>query len=131
MIKETTVRKSPRRGFTLLELLVVIGIILLLVSITVFGLRHVNATAARHETFAEMNICEGMIKEYGTVNGFTNIEGSSNSGATISPPAMQSVKFTLPIYLDTPSTQTGSCNCGPVSNGAPNSLIIGDDALSE
>jgi len=132
VIKETTVRNSARRGFTLIELLVVIGIILLLVSITVFGLRHVNATAARHETFAEMNICEGMLKEYENVNGFTNVEGtagSANSLATISPPgatsppAQQTLKFALPIYLDNIPPNPPI----PATPPAAPSFIVGDD----
>src|SRR3954462_12067149 len=38
--------RGSRRGFTLVELLVVIGIILVLIAIVVVGLRHVNNTAA-------------------------------------------------------------------------------------
>jgi len=95
--------RRPPKGFTALELLVVIGIILLLVSIVVFGLRHVNATAARHETIAEMNLCSDMLKEYQNVNGMTNIEGnvnSVNSTTPVAPPAAGGQQLTFPIYQD-------------------------------
>lgn len=94
-----------RAGFTLIELMVVIGIILLLVSIVTFGFRHVQAQAARHETFAEMNICEGMLKEYGSVSGMANITDPpppppSPTPPKISPPLDPTVSYQVPIYLD-------------------------------
>jgi prepilin-type N-terminal cleavage/methylation domain-containing protein len=121
VIKETTVRKSPRRGFTLLELLVVIGIILLLVSIVVFGLRHVNAAAARHETIAEMNICEGMLKEYQSINGFTNIEtpGTMPSiNVPLGPTPADTANVVLPVYV---------LNAAASIPGPPPSFLSGND----
>src|ERR1700733_493491 len=106
--KETNVRRAFRKGFPLIELMVVIGIILLLVSITVFGLRHVNAVAARKETFAEMEICRNMLKEYQSVNGLTNIEGNSFTVPKITVPNTINPAATVdvlePIYKDSNSS---------------------------
>ena len=62
-------RHARRRGFTLIELLVVIGIIMILVGLLVVGFRHINATAARKETIAELHSCRGMLTEYESRNG--------------------------------------------------------------
>lgn len=103
--------------------MVVIGIILLLVSIVVFGLRHVNASAARHETVAEMNICEGMLKEYQSINGMTNIEDFAAQPAPVKltiplgPTPGDAMDVPLPVYVN---------NQTPIA-GPPPSFLKGDD----
>jgi type II secretory pathway pseudopilin PulG len=73
-VKETPV-KHPRRGFSLIEILVVIGIIMILIGLLVVGYRHLNASAARKETVVELHICRGMLTEYENHNGTDFIAG--------------------------------------------------------
>jgi hypothetical protein len=54
--------------------LVVIGVILILMGLLVYGFKHVMATAAMRETFAELKICSGMLTEYSNHNGLNNVE---------------------------------------------------------
>src|SRR5205814_8782217 len=85
--------------------LVVIGIILVLIAIVVMGLRHTSQMAARHETAAEVKVCEDLLKEYQAVNGMKNLEGpASTVSATYAlnlpyPPWLNHAYY-LPIYLD-------------------------------
>jgi prepilin-type N-terminal cleavage/methylation domain-containing protein len=121
-------RPTARTGFTLIELLVVIGIILVLIAIVVVGLRHVNNTAARHETVAEMKICTDALKEYQNINGLTKIESDTTATPPQSiqlPPPWQngvggtysSGKFNIPIFVDPPGT------------GGPAELLTTDTTL--
>jgi prepilin-type N-terminal cleavage/methylation domain-containing protein len=113
-----------RRGFTLIELMVVIGIILVLVAIVVLGLRHVNNQAALRETQAEMVICQDLLKEYQNVNESSGIEGPSMSGGvpvaptpfTMPPPWNFPIKF--PVFFDASLEVTG---------GQPASALLTDD----
>jgi prepilin-type N-terminal cleavage/methylation domain-containing protein len=96
---------ARRRAFTLVELLVVIGIILVLIAIVVAGIRHTSYLAAKHETAAELKVCEDLLKEYQAINGMKNIEGPAN---TVTPdralklpnPTWLNHEYRLPIYID-------------------------------
>lgn len=101
--------RSSSSGFTLIELMVVIGIILLLVSIVTFGFRHVQVQAARHETLAEMQVCEVMLKEYTAVNGMMDITVQRPlppPGFPKIPPPFITVplgpnaSYQVPVYMD-------------------------------
>jgi prepilin-type N-terminal cleavage/methylation domain-containing protein len=109
--------RRTRGGFTLIELMVVIGIILVLVSIVVIGLRHVNYTAARHETVAELKICADMLKEYESVNNLAGIEevAAGRQVPKSGIPASAPLQFQLPVYLDQPPTNLNYS--GEIKNG--------------
>lgn len=130
-------KHSQRRGFTLIELMVVIGIILVLVAIVVLGLRHVNYTAARHETIAEMKICSDMLTEYKNVHGslgeMTTVAGvQQTSGIEMTeggtpypltlPAPWQTVSVNLPVYLDSASNPPVE-----ITGGKQQSVLLTDD----
>ena len=81
--------RHARRGFTLIEVLVVIGIILVLVGMLVWGFRHVNATAAHKETVVELHVLKGMLADYEKNDGLQGIETYETA-----PPTQ------FPIYTD-------------------------------
>ena len=83
-----TAPKRARRGFTLIEILVVIGIILILLGMVVLGFRHIDAVASKRDTVAELHVCRDLLTEYEKLNGLDAIE------AFVVPPAP------LPPYLD-------------------------------
>lgn len=131
-----------RRGFTLIELMVVLGIILVLVAIVVLGLRHVNSQAASRETQSEMVILNDWITEFRNVHGslgeMTTVAGTQvTSGiemapvkrqdGTIVPPfpvpagmisPMQVNALTLPVFLDANPE---------VISGQPQTALTNDD----
>jgi prepilin-type N-terminal cleavage/methylation domain-containing protein len=65
-------------GFTLVELLVVIGLIVVLIAMIVGGVRHTRSLALRQETQVELKLCEDMLAEYKAVNGFKTILGTTD-----------------------------------------------------
>ena len=116
--------RRARPAFTLIELLVVIGIILVLIAIVVMGLRHVNYTAARHETIAEFKICQDILKEYESVNGLSKIEASSGSvvGFKLPSPPLDPTPFNLPIFLDPPTGEIKGAKPAQISVYTPDNL---------
>ena len=68
-----TAPKRARRGFTLIEILVVIGIILILLGMVVLGFRHIDAVASKRDTIAELHVCRDLLTEYEKLNGNANI----------------------------------------------------------
>ena len=100
-----------RRGFTLVELLVVIGIIVVLIAIIVMGVRHTTSLAARHETEAELKVCVDLLREYQSINGMKNIAGPAGSVNRNMPlnlpyPPWLNHSYNLPIYVDEPDGST-------------------------
>lgn len=91
--------RHPRRGFTIIELVIVIGIIMILMGLLVVGYRHIQATAARRETVAELHICRGMLQEYESRDGLQAIEfyATSQQGDPNAPP---NTPKNFPVYMD-------------------------------
>ena len=133
--------------------MVVIGIILVLVAIVVLGLRHVNYVSARHETIAEMKICQDLLTEFKNVHGslseMTTIipQGQVTSGIEMPGPTGQpayqltlpppwSVSVTLPVYIDNsvtetiggsqPATALGNDDFAGRGSGLPGNRDLGD-----
>ncbi|HEY8750012.1 MAG TPA: type II secretion system protein [Tepidisphaeraceae bacterium] len=97
---------TRRHGFTLIELLVVIGIILVLTTIILTGIKHVTNLTIRHETQAELKVCEDLLREYRNINGLKNIEAPAAS-IVGTPPRMKlpspnwiSGEYPLPMFVD-------------------------------
>lgn len=94
--------RHSRRGLTLIEVLVVIGIILVLVGLLVAGFRHLNRTAANKETLAELHVCRGLLQEYENKAGLAGIEAAA--AQTTDPNAPLPGKF--PVFQDPADTVT-------------------------
>lgn len=114
-------------GFTLVEMLVVVGLIIALIAIVASGLRHVKNTAARHETIVELKICTDILKEYESINGLKNLEAAQGSVTVqaqvrvLPYPVWIAGYCSIPIYLDVP---------GPdeiLTGDAPHSAIATTD----
>jgi type II secretory pathway pseudopilin PulG len=107
--------RHSRRGFTLIEIVVVIGIIMLLIGLLIGGYRHINATAARRETVAELKTYVAMLTEYenhaGTAGSGSNAVEADNPNPQIKDlSAPSGTPQLFPIFLD------------PLQNGNPTRL---------
>jgi prepilin-type N-terminal cleavage/methylation domain-containing protein len=72
--------RHNRRGFTLIEVLAVIGIILVLLGLLVGAYRHISQAAARKETIADLHICRAMLTEYENHNGISVVTNATGAG---------------------------------------------------
>jgi general secretion pathway protein G len=63
-MKAPTERTCPRRGFTLVEMLVVIAIIVVLSGLTIAGLGYVNQKQAREQTKVQIGLLQMALEEY-------------------------------------------------------------------
>ena len=95
---------ARRAGFTLVELLVVMGIILVLITIVTLGIRHTSSMAARHQTQATMKLCGDLLAQYKAVNGYKNILGDYNTiqrGLPLRlPSGWITGQFDLPMFVN-------------------------------
>ena len=98
-----TAMKRSQRGFTLIEVLVVIGIILVLLGMVVLGFRHLDAVASKRDTVAELHVCRDLLTEYGNLNGLDNLDVTI--AANISPKQSKDPnapgRQLFPVYVDT------------------------------
>ncbi len=96
--------RRPRCAFTLVELLVVIGLIVVLIAIVAAGVRHTRALATRQVTRARLKLCEDLLAEYKSINGYKNILGPADSVITGYPIRLPSQawiagQYNLPIFV--------------------------------
>jgi len=89
-----------RRGFTLIEMLIVIAIILILMSIGVSGFRSMELTASRKQTITSLAGAEALVRELNALGALNRLEGPSG----LSPAAV----FTTGSSVGTP----GDVNVG-------------------
>src|SRR4051794_6614211 len=71
-------RRTGHSGFTLIEMLIVIGIILLLITIGVMGYRSMERTAAMNSTKTTLGAVEGLLKNLSGTGSPNLIEGVSD-----------------------------------------------------
>jgi prepilin-type N-terminal cleavage/methylation domain-containing protein len=104
------VRKS-RRGFTLIEVLTVIGIILLLIGIAVVGFRYIDRSANMKHTRVVLENARAMMTEL-DVNGSTNlIEGAGTpNGNQNQAPFAVGAALDATTFADVNPGQTGRSN---------------------
>ena len=114
-------RRRPR-GFTLVELLVVMGLIVVLVAIIAAGVRHTRGQASRHATQSRLKVCQDILTEYKAANGYKTILGPADSvtmGYPIRlPKAWITGQFNSPLFVyprDNGSTEVISQVDNPVS----------------
>ena len=69
--------RRTHRGFTLIEILVTLGIMLVLVAIAVLGFRHFDKVAAENLTRTRLENCKSMLSQYEGQATLSALEGSS------------------------------------------------------
>lgn len=94
-----TAQRRAQRGFTLIEVLVVIGIILVLLGMVVLGFRHLDAVASKRDTVAELHVCRGLLTEYGNLNGLDNLELAAAAPKRTRDPNAPGMQM-FPVYVD-------------------------------
>jgi prepilin-type N-terminal cleavage/methylation domain-containing protein len=67
-----------RAGFTLIEMLIVIGVILVLVTIAIIGFRSMELSSAKKQTAVTLASAESMVKELAAIGALSRLEGPSN-----------------------------------------------------
>ena len=97
------VRRYPRRrraAFSLIEILIVIGVILLLISIGVYGYRSIQETAAKKQCYSMLASAESIVKELTNAGALNRLEGSAD-------------QLPAPIFVaGTPLASPGDVNIG-------------------
>ena len=111
--------RRARRGFSMIELLVVIGVILLLMTISVIGFIHIDKAGSEKSTHTRLALCQSMQAEYEASAQLTYIEGIG-PGATPIPSFYKSALLNGMTY----GLSTQATNPGDVSAGAANRYAV-------
>jgi prepilin-type N-terminal cleavage/methylation domain-containing protein len=99
--------RHKRSGFTLIEILAVICIILVLIAMVIGAYRHISQASARRETIAELHICRGLLQEYEGHNGVAFLPTLTGAGPLGAPGgdtsnrASGSMRYTTGVVVNT------------------------------
>ncbi|MDB5174362.1 MAG: hypothetical protein JWP03_1687 [Phycisphaerales bacterium] len=77
--------RHRRKGFTLLELLAVIGIILILMSMAILAYKHVDQAATSKATKATLANCQALLAEYEINTPLSTIRDLNNQSVVLVP----------------------------------------------
>ncbi len=69
-----------RGGFSLVEILVAIAVILVLLGIGIYGYRSMEDSASRKQTMANLASAAGLLKEMNSTGSYSRIEGPNDPG---------------------------------------------------
>jgi prepilin-type N-terminal cleavage/methylation domain-containing protein len=137
-----TALQARRRAFTMIEILVVIGIILILTGIVMVAVRRLGTTSKEHATHITLSNLQGMLNDYGSTTGFktepadwvlSDFSVGSVSTSTTTPPYTTSFwtglnqgtgpYFPAPIASPTNVSDTGSLSVRTGSPEIMNTLV--------
>lgn len=97
-------QRHRSRAFTLVELLVVTGIIVVLAGLLAAAIRHLHRVAAAKETLAELHVCRGLLQEYEGRNGLAGIEAYSTTNPLQLQDPNAPAPGVFPVFVDPWST---------------------------
>jgi len=101
--------RRHRRGFTMIELLLVIGILLVLISMFFIGLRYVSQTAQVRDTKTALETAKAMLSEYQEATHLDRLPaGASNGWSWTGQETLPAPSATVPWAIGpiTPPTTT-------------------------
>ncbi|HEX4124344.1 MAG TPA: type II secretion system protein [Tepidisphaeraceae bacterium] len=78
--------RRARRGFTLLEVLAVMGIMLILIGMAVIGFEKLDRTASGKQTRALLTECNAMLNEFEAEGGAAGLQGLGPGGPSTQSP---------------------------------------------
>lgn len=104
-------RRRARRGFSMLEMMVVLGIMLLLMVLGVAGYRTLDRAAALRATHAALGNAQGLVTELEANGGLSRLEGPSGTNPT--PPYATGATFDNPgdVNIGMGGRTTAVANC--------------------
>jgi len=70
--------RRRRRGFSLIEILIAIGVILILMGIGIYGYKSLEESGSRKQTMATLASAAGLLKEMNSTGSYSRIEGPAN-----------------------------------------------------
>ena len=95
MVSNASKRNS---GFTLIEMTVVIGVLLLLMSMAVYGYKMLSQAASNKSTETRLQLCSSVFSEYQLVNNLGQIEGNQSAYAPVLQNGVSSWVPNNPLY---------------------------------
>lgn len=116
--------RQSRRAFTMIELLVVMGILIVLVGIGVLGYKHVQRVAAIKATTTRLEMCVSMLNEFELQGSLATIEGPNVYGATGSASSTSSYVNNSTTYTASAATATPPLAYYYKAQGAPCSITL-------